>query len=278
MKPDWHNSSVALTDHDLVIDKRDACPNDSGDVFAKGCPDTDEDGILNKDDRCVDKPGPKENDGCPLAKLHLLDKQGNIVASATVDKDGKFTFTTLPVDESALLKLESFDVLIANEVTVVTGRLVRVARRGADGFFHFENLATDKGKMGQMDIADVQIKLKKEEAEKVKHAMETLEFDFGSDVIRASSTDALDLVAELLQQNHTWRLKLSGHTDNVSTLKYNMNLSKKRVESIKKYLIKKGVAADNVVLKWYGPTKPIAPNDTEEGRQKNRRVEFLIIQ
>ena len=93
-----------------------------------------------------------------------------------------------------------------------------------------------------------------------------------------SSTDGLDLLAEMLVQNHTWRLKLSGHTDNVSSTKFNMNLSKKRVESIKKYLIKKGVGADRIVLKWYGPTKPIAPNDTEEGRQKNRRVEFLIIQ
>lgn len=266
------------TDHDMVIDRRDSCPNDSGVVVMNGCPDTDLDGVLNKDDRCVDKPGPKENEGCPLAKLHLLDKQGNIIATATVDAEGKFTFTALPTDESSLLKLESYDVLIANEVTVITGKLVRIARKGADGYFHFENLPTDKDKLGKMDIADVQIKLKKEEAEKVKRAMETLEFDFGSDVIRSSSTDALDLVAELLMQNHNWRLKLSGHTDNVSTLKYNMNLSKKRVESIKKYLVKKGVSPDHVVLKWYGPSKPIAPNDTEEGRQKNRRVEFLIIQ
>ena len=266
------------TDRDGILDKRDACPSDSGSIAMRGCPDRDEDGVLDKEDRCVDKPGPKENEGCPLAKLHLLDKQGNIIASATVDKDGKFTFTDMISDESALLKLESFDILVANEVTVVTGRLVRIARRGADGFFHFENLSTDKNQLGQMDVADVQIKLKAEEAAKVKKAMETLEFDFGSDVIRASSSDGLDLVAELLMQNHTWRLKLSGHTDNVSSLKYNMNLSKKRVESIKKYMVKKGVAADQVVLKWYGPTKPIAPNDTEEGRQKNRRVEFLIIQ
>lgn len=266
------------TDHDMVIDKRDACPNDSGNVNMSGCPDIDDDGIVNKDDRCPDKAGPKDNEGCPLTKLHLLDKQGNIVASAIVEKDGKFTFTYMPIDESALLKLESFDVLITNEVTVVTGKLVRIARRGADGYFHFENLPTDKDKMGKMDVADVQIKLKKDEAEKVKKAMETLEFDFGSDVIRASSMDALDLVAELLMQNHDWRLKLSGHTDNKSSLKYNMNLSKKRVESIKAYLVKKGVAANNIVLKWYGPTKPIAPNETEEGRQKNRRVEFLIIQ
>ncbi len=264
-------------DHDGVPDKRDKCPSDSGSVAMNGCPDIDGDGLLDKDDRCPDKPGPKENDGCPLAKLSLLDKQGNIIASATVDKDGRFTFTVLPEDESLLLKLESFDVLIANEATVNWGGKVLIARKGADGFFHFEVLPTEKDKLGKMDIPDVQVKLNKEEAQTVKHAMETLEFDFGSDVIRSSSTDGLDLVKELLDQNPKWRLKLSGHTDNVSSLKYNMNLSKKRVESIKKYLVKKGIKDNRIVLKWYGPTKPIAPNDTEEGRQKNRRVEFLII-
>ncbi|MBI3501528.1 MAG: OmpA family protein [Bacteroidetes bacterium] len=265
-------------DHDRVIDKYDLCPDDSGSVETFGCPDRDGDGVIDKEDRCPDKPGPKENDGCPLAKLHLLDKNGNIIASATIDKDGKFHFTELPSDENSLLQLESYDVLIVNEVSVATGKIVRVARRGADGYFHFEKLETDENKLGKMDIPDTQIQLKKEEAEKVKKAMETLEFDFGSEKIRESSLDGLDLVAELLQQNPAWRLKLSGHTDNVSSMQYNMKLSQKRVESIRNYLTKKkGIPSGRIVLKWYGPTKPIAPNDTEEGKQKNRRVEFLII-
>lgn len=265
-------------DGDKIIDKNDLCPDSAGTIEFFGCPDRDGDGIRDTEDRCPDKPGPKENDGCPLAKLHLLDAKGNIIATATVDKEGKFNFTQLPADETVLLNLESYDVLIVNEVTVNTGKMVRVARRGADGYFHFENLSAEESKLGKMDIPDTQIQLKKEEAEKVKKAMESLEFDFGSDAIRSSSTDGLDLVAELLQHNTTWRLKLSGHTDNVSTLQYNMKLSQKRVESIKKYLVKKkGIEANRIVVKWYGPTKPIATNDTEEGRQKNRRVEFLII-
>jgi len=265
-------------DNDGIIDKNDLCPDDSGSVELFGCPDKDGDGITDKEDRCPDKPGPKENDGCPLAKLHLLDKQGNIIATATIDKEGRFHFTELPADEQVLLQLESYDVLIVNEVTVGSGKYVRVARRGADGYFHFEQLTSEENKLGKMDIPDEQIKLKKEEAEKVMRAMTSLEFDFGKDAIRESSFDGLDLLAELLQQNTTWRLKLSGHTDNVSSMQYNMKLSEKRVESVKKYLVtKKGIAADRIVLKWYGPTKPIAPNDTEEGKQKNRRVEFLII-
>jgi len=266
------------TDRDKVIDKLDACPTDSGAIASNGCPDTDGDGILNKDDRCPDKAGPKENNGCPLATLHLLDSAGNIIMSAEI-KDGKYVFPEQPpMNEKSLLKLESYDVLVANEATVVTGKQIRIARKGMDGYFHFEYLSSEKQKPGKVEAVDVQIQLKVEEAKKIQKAMETLEFDTGKDIIRTSSMDALDLVAELLMQNHAWRLKLSGHTDNVASAKFNTNLSKKRVESIKKYLIKKGVEADRFVLKWYGPTQPIAPNDTEEGRQKNRRVEFLIIE
>ena len=265
-------------DGDKIIDKHDLCPDSVGTVEFFGCPDRDGDGVRDLEDRCPDKPGPKENDGCPLAKLHLLDAKGNIIATATVDKDGKFNFTQLPVDEQVLFNLESYDVLIVNEVSVNTGKMVRVARRGADGYFHFENLAAEDSKLGKMDIPDTQIQLKKDEAEKVMKAMTSLEFDFGKDVIRASSMDGLDLLAELLEQNSEWRLKLSGHTDNVASVQFNMKLSQKRVESVKNYLVKKKrIDANRIVLKWYGPAQPIAPNDTEEGKQKNRRVEFLII-
>ncbi|MBI4930907.1 MAG: OmpA family protein [Bacteroidetes bacterium] len=265
-------------DFDRIIDKNDLCPDDSGTVELFGCPDKDFDGITDKEDRCPDKPGPKENDGCPLARLHLLDKQGNIIATAIIDKEGKFNFIQLPSDELALLKLESYDVLIVNEVSVTLGKIIRVARRGVDGYFHFEQLSADENKIGKLDIPDTQIQLKKAEAEKVQKAMESLEFDFGKDAIRPSSMDGLDLLAELLQQNSEWRLKLSGHTDNVASMQFNMKLSEKRVEAVKKYLVsKKGIASDRIVLKWFGPSKPIATNDTEEGKQKNRRVEFLII-
>jgi outer membrane protein OmpA-like peptidoglycan-associated protein len=266
------------TDHDGVIDKKDACPNDSGSIAMRGCPDTDGDGVIDKEDRCPKNAGAKENDGCPFAKLHLIGKKGEISATALVDKSGKFIYTDIVPNDSALMKLESYDVLAVNEITVIAGSVTRVARKGSDGFFRFEILPVNKNKTVPINTPDVQIKLNKEEAQIVKHAMETLEFDSGSDVIRASSFNGLDLISKLLIQNKTWRLKLSGHTDNKSTLKFNMTLSKKRVESIKKYLVGKGVAMNHIVLKWYGPTQPIATNATEEGRQKNRRVEFLIIQ
>ena len=264
-------------DGDGVSDSKDKCPNEKGSLAAHGCPDKDADGIIDSEDRCPEIAGIIEKEGCPPAKLYLLDRQGNIIATAVMDKDGKFNFTNLDMDENTLFKLESYDVLISNEFVISNGKSVYVVRKGADGYFHYENIDADANKMGLMNEADIPIQLNKKDAEKVKHAMDELVFDSGKDIIRISSIEGLDILADLLKQNPTWKLKLSGHTDNTSSLKFNMSLSKKRVEAVRNYLVKKGIETQRVVLKWYGPTKPIAPNTTEEGKQQNRRVEFMII-
>ncbi|HET7817934.1 MAG TPA: OmpA family protein, partial [Bacteroidia bacterium] len=264
-------------DGDGVSDTKDKCPNEKGSLAAHGCPDKDADGIIDSEDRCPEVAGIIEKEGCPPAKLYLLDRQGNIIATAVMDKDGKFNFTNLDMDENTLFKLESYDVLISNEFVISNGKSVYVVRKGADGYFHYENIDADANKMGLMNEVDIPIQLNKKDAEKVKQAMDELVFDSGKDIIRPSSIEGLDVLADLLKQNPTWKLKLSGHTDNTSSLKFNMSLSKKRVEAVRNYLVKKGIETQRVVLKWYGPTKPIAPNTTEEGKQQNRRVEFMII-
>ena len=67
---------------------------------------------------------------------------------------------------------------------------------------------------------------------------------------------------------------LAGHTDNKGSRGYNVRLSQKRAESVRDYLVSKGIAADRMVAKGYGPDKPLATNDTEEGRAQNRRTEL----
>jgi outer membrane protein OmpA-like peptidoglycan-associated protein len=96
-------------------------------------------------------------------------------------------------------------------------------------------------------------------------------------VIRASSYKSLDELAGLLISRPTWKLKISGHTDNVGNDASNMTLSKNRAEATAKYLQKKGVDPKQLIVEWFGETKPIADNDSPEGRQKNRRVEMEIV-
>jgi outer membrane protein OmpA-like peptidoglycan-associated protein len=112
----------------------------------------------------------------------------------------------------------------------------------------------------------------------IEKAFSSLEFATAKDIIKPKSFPALnDLAKLLIAHKGDWKLKLSGHTDNQGDAAKNLELSEKRSKAVKAYLVKKGVPADNIITEWFGQTQPIAPNDTEAGRQKNRRVEMKII-
>jgi OOP family OmpA-OmpF porin len=81
----------------------------------------------------------------------------------------------------------------------------------------------------------------------------------------------------MLSQNPDMRLKISGHTDNVGGDELNIQLSKDRANAVKEFLIDRGINAEILIVLYFGKDKPIATNDTEEGRSKNRRVEFDIF-
>ncbi len=91
------------------------------------------------------------------------------------------------------------------------------------------------------------------------------------------SHDELDLVVSFLQVNPKVEILLSGHTDNRGNPQQNQKLSQKRVETVKAYLVSKGINAKRITGKGFGGSKPIAANDTEETRRLNRRVEFTIV-
>lgn len=119
---------------------------------------------------------------------------------------------------------------------------------------------------------------KKPEAAKIlKDAYDNLVFEFNKDVIKPTSYPFLDEVISVLGEEPNWTLKLEGHTDNVGKEDYNLKLSKKRAESVKKYIESKGIMPSRITADGFGSTKPIADNTTEEGREKNRRVEFKIV-
>lgn len=102
-------------------------------------------------------------------------------------------------------------------------------------------------------------------------------FDFGKATLRPESYPELDRLAGLMTQNGKMIIELSGHTDNVGADDANLKLSDDRARSVTEYLVKLGIDASRIIAKGYGETKPVASNDTEEGRQQNRRVEFTIL-
>jgi len=103
-----------------------------------------------------------------------------------------------------------------------------------------------------------------------------LEFETGSATLKPSSTEQLKNVAEILKAYPKVALKIGGYTDNVGDPAANMRLSRKRAENTAAELVKLGIAAGRLEAEGYGDRHPVADNSTEEGRQKNRRIDMRV--
>lgn len=266
-------------DGDKIIDKEDDCPDVPGLAIFHGCPDTDNDGIMDKEDHCPTKPGPRSNDGCPEVRLVLINDAGGPIKTSIQSKDGGFSYDELPADDKVVFRLEGDSIEYVNEVKVIVGGITKKAIRDPkDRLFRFIVLKPDNLKLQPEAAQDVAIKLNKEEAEVLKKAFDNLEFATAKDIIKPESYGSLDELAALMKKKPEWRLKISGHTDSQGKAATNMKLSEKRAKAVQNYLVNKGVDPKRFKVEWFGATKPIASNKTEAGRQKNRRVEMLIIE
>lgn len=110
------------------------------------------------------------------------------------------------------------------------------------------------------------------------YEIEDIYFDTDSDKLRKQSYEVLDEFVKFMNENPNLKIEIQGHTDNVGKYEYNMELSDNRAKSVYQALINRGVLKSRLTYKGYGETKPVATNSNEEGRQKNRRTEFLIIE
>lgn len=102
-------------------------------------------------------------------------------------------------------------------------------------------------------------------------------FAVDSAEIDPSSFPVLDGVARILADNPDVRVEISGHTDNTGGRAHNMSLSQARAESVRNYMVSRGIAEARLDARGYGPTRPVASNDTEEGKAQNRRIEFTRL-
>lgn len=103
-----------------------------------------------------------------------------------------------------------------------------------------------------------------------------IQFETGSDKIKAESNPVLDEVVKIMQDNPTYHLDLRGHTDSKGSDASNMDLSQRRALAAFNYLVAKGIEATRLASSGFGETTPIDTNDTEDGRARNRRVEFMV--
>lgn len=102
-------------------------------------------------------------------------------------------------------------------------------------------------------------------------------FDTGKATLRPKSIEELNELKEYLELKPDIRVEIAGHTDNVGSDESNKELSRKRAQSVKNWLVKKGISSDRIETKGYGESRPRATNKTKEGKQKNRRTEVRIL-
>jgi len=160
-------------------------------------------------------------------------------------------------------------------VTLPSGKNYGIAVKRDGYLFHSENFNIPEG----ADYAEYtkDVALKKIEIGSVI-ILKNIFFDFDKATIRPESANELERLIKLLNDNPTIKIELGSHTDSKGSDEYNMKLSDSRSKSVVDYLIGKQISASRLVAKGYGETKPIDTNETDEGRQNNRRTEFKILE
>jgi outer membrane protein OmpA-like peptidoglycan-associated protein len=109
------------------------------------------------------------------------------------------------------------------------------------------------------------------------YTLDNVHFDFGKATLRPESFAELEELVSYLKNKDEIRIEIAGHTDNVGQDADNLKLSQQRADAIRNYVLKKGIQPARIIAKGYGAAEPVADNDTDEGRQLNRRTEVRIL-
>ena len=228
-------------DNDGVADKDDKCPDVAGKPELNGCPDADGDGITDAEDSCPDVFGLKEFNGCP-------DTDNDGIA----DKDDKCPQQAGPKENNGCPWPD----------------------RDGDGVLDKDDECPDvKGIVANNGCPEVTQEVQK----KLNDFAKTILFDLGKATIKPESADVLDNIVKVLNEFKKAKFSVEGYTDSTGNKAKNIKLSEARANSVKDYLVAKGIAADRLSAKGFGPEKPVADNKTKAGREQNRRVEINLV-
>ena len=164
------------------------------------------------------------------------------------------------------------------KIAVIIGSVLLLGGVGFLLYKRFKNRSECEKKGGKWDAKTKTCKIEapKQFQEVIAKAYENLTFKTGSATITNTSFKFLDEIAEYMKANPSFSLSIVGHTDNTGSDEYNQKLSEDRAESVKSYLVKKGVGEISITAEGKGESEPIADNNTPEGRDKNRRVVFSV--
>jgi outer membrane protein OmpA-like peptidoglycan-associated protein/LysM repeat protein len=208
---------------------------------------------------------------------------------ATIDKDVLPDAKSMSVDGAILYEdnrkaAPNVTILLVDE----NGSTLKTTKTDKNGVYKFSNLPTGrtykiilqqgnlKGSEDKKYFAE-KVNIKGSEAVASKHLFENIYFDFDSYTLRNEAQKVLDDLAEYCKNDPSIQIELYANTDSYGTSQYNKILAAKRGKVAMDYLISKGLTQSSMVVNAIGENKSIASNDTELGRQLNRRVEFYIL-
>ena len=165
---------------------------------------------------------------------------------------------------------------VAGKCTVLlpAGSVYQIKLKTVTDTIAYGNMEIPALQAGQFFTNPFTVDIKFEPAK--NFTLDAVQFDSGKPTLRAASYKELNEIAEYMKWKEDEHYEIEGHTDNVGKDEDNLKLSQQRAETVKNYLVKKGINANRIMAKGYGATKPIADNATAEGRQKNRRTELII--
>ncbi|MFZ1694964.1 MAG: OmpA family protein, partial [Flavobacteriales bacterium] len=173
-----------------------------------------------------------------------------------------------------VIKADSIDGRYATVVRLKPGSDVVLTVKKEGHVFDSRSFAIED--TVRQGIAKVDMSVQKIEVNR-SYRVNDIKFPTNSAEIAKSSEYILDELITFMKENPTIKIRIEGHTDNVGQLADNMALSNDRAFTVMGYLQGKGIAGGRLSFKGLGPTKPVASNDTAEGRAKNRRTEFVIV-
>ncbi|MGM0496793.1 MAG: OmpA family protein [Bacteroidota bacterium] len=191
------------------------------------------------------------DDNMPVRiKISNLDKDETIIKEAKQNKDGMYNLE--------LREGDNYEINISSQ-------------KG----YAFYNKEIEAGKGDRSGRMDIELEPLKEE---VKLPLKMITFETNSAQIKESSYEELGRVADLIKKNEDIKIEISAHTDDVGSKEYNQKLSQRRAQSVVDYLTDEGVPPEQMVSKGYGESNPLVPNNSDENRAKNRRVELEILE
>jgi type IX secretion system PorP/SprF family membrane protein len=233
-------------DNDGILDDNDLCPYKFGYAKYQGCNDTDEDGIWDHVDVCPRLPGKIENHGCPVI-IPGIDSDADGIPDRydqCIYIKGLVEFNGCPdTDGDGVSDLQ-------DECPYIKGP---VHRKGCP---ELKGISSSSGERISVDV---------------------VEFDTDKHIIKSGYHEMLNRVASLLESDHSYKLVIEGHTDNEGNATYNIQLSKKRANSIRKYLIARGVPDSSISMFHFGENRPKSQNDSAYGKARNRRAELILL-